>query len=380
MMGYTYRRHDGAPRMRLPFSIVITIGLALSGSPSHAEPGLDNCADQFPGGTVDHAPLRVEVAPDDAPPPIHICKRSGATSFFALEYDPGRLAPVWVAYRLSDTFGPDRCGSVPRDHMRCHFGRDDVQGCISATSRPGDPFHVEAVLVELDLPHLRTDAFARTQHDRGHMAPNNAFSWHLCGAYKTFTMANMAAQRDHLNRVTWERLEAQVLHWGVELGPIYEVMGPIWTRFPEEEFEIFKLGLVDRELMAQPDEPLRPDAGNGPGIVRPTGFFKVLYRPASEHEDEQAVAFLVPHTHQRGLSFWSFISTVVVVEQASGLEFGFDDRLKRGGRQRFWLDRRLPSGWSVRAPEAECADGYRAEGWFPELTRQERLTLCQGTP
>jgi hypothetical protein len=88
----------------------------------------------------------------------------------------------------------------------------------------------------------------------------------------------------------------------------------------------------------------------------------------------------VPHTHQRGLSFWSFISTVVVVEQASGLEFGFDDRLKRGGRQRFWLDRRLPSVWSVRAPETECADGYRAEGWFPELTRQERLTLCQGTP
>jgi hypothetical protein len=82
--------------------------------------------------------------------------------------------------------------------------------------------------------------------------------------------------------------------------------------------------------------------------VRPTGFFKVLYRPASEHEDEQAVAFLVPHTHPRGLSFWSFIAPVAGVEQASGIEFGFDDRLKRGGRQRFWLDRRPPQ-WMVGA-------------------------------
>jgi DNA/RNA endonuclease G (NUC1) len=196
------------------------------------------------------------------------------------------------------------------------------------------------------------------------MAPNNAFSWHLCGAYKTFTMANMAAQRDHLNRVTWEPLEAQVLHWGVELGPIYVVTGPIWTRFPEEEFEIFVLGQVDRALMAQPDEALRP--GVSPHIVRPTGFFTVVYRPASEDEDEQAVAFLMPHTHQRGLSFWSFIATVAVVEQASELEFGFDEDLKRGGRQQFWLDRRMPRGWSVRATESECTDGYRADGWLPD--------------
>jgi hypothetical protein len=203
--------------MRFLFGTIIALNVALG--VARAEPNLDHCVEQFPGNTLKAIPIRVAVAPDETiTPTVHICKRSGATSFFALEYDPGRLAPVWVAYRLSDTFGDDRCGSVPRDHMRCHFWRDNVQGCIAATSKPGDPFHVEAVLVELDLPHLRTDAFARTQHDRGHVAPNNAFSWHLCGAYKTFTMAKMAAQRDHLNRVTWERLEAQVLHWGWSWG------------------------------------------------------------------------------------------------------------------------------------------------------------------
>jgi DNA/RNA endonuclease G (NUC1) len=47
------------------------------------------------------------------------------------------------------------------------------------------------------------------------MAPNNSFSWHACGAYKTFTMANMAAQWNTLNQRTWMNLEAQVLFWGI---------------------------------------------------------------------------------------------------------------------------------------------------------------------
>jgi hypothetical protein len=38
-----------------------------------------------------------------------------------------------------------------------------------------------------------------------------------------------------------------------------------------------------------------------------------------------------------------------------------------------------PSLRQVRAPESECADGYRADGWLPELTRQERLMLCAGS-
>jgi DNA/RNA endonuclease G (NUC1) len=169
-------------------------------------------------------------------------------------------------------------------------------------------------------------------------------------------MANMAPQRDHLNRVTWERLEAQVLHWGVTLGPIYVVTGPIWGRFPEEAFEIFQLGQVDRALMAQPDEPLRP--GAEPGIVRPTGFFKVIHRPASGGEAAQAVAFLVPHTHQRGLSFWSFIATVAVVERVSGLVFGFDEQLKHGGRHGFWLARRM----RFSRPVSRCQRERNANG------------------
>jgi hypothetical protein len=156
--------------------------------------------------------------------------------------------------------------------MRCFFQALDAADCVASDQNPTDPFHVEGVLVDLGLPRLRVNPFTGTRHDRGHMAPNNAFSWHLCGAYKTFTMANMAPQRDHLNRVTWERLEAQVLYWAVTLGPIHVVTGPIWERFPEEEFEIFHLGQVDRALMAQPDEPLRPQTE--PRIVRPTGFFK----------------------------------------------------------------------------------------------------------
>jgi hypothetical protein len=126
--------------MRL-LCIAITVGLALGPTAARGEPGLDNCVEQFPGGTIEHARTRAGVAPGEPlTGNVHICERSGETSFFALEYDPEQLAPIWVAYRLSDTFGPDRCGSVPRDHMRCYFGHADVQTCLVSEDKPADPF------------------------------------------------------------------------------------------------------------------------------------------------------------------------------------------------------------------------------------------------
>jgi hypothetical protein len=173
--------------------IVITIGLALGAAAPRAEPGLDNCVDQFPGGAIEQAPTRAGFAPaDPATGNVHICERSGETSFLALEYDPERLAPIRSRAGSRTASAPIDAGACPRDHMRCHFGRDHTTACLVADSKPGHPFHIEAVLVELVLPHLRTEAFSGTQHDRGHMAPNNAFSWHLCWAYKTFTMANIS--------------------------------------------------------------------------------------------------------------------------------------------------------------------------------------------
>lgn len=90
--------------------------------------------------------------------------------------------------------------------MRRFLQAPDAAACVASNQDPTDPFHVEGALADLGPPHLEVNPVAGTRHDRGHMVPNNAFSRPLCGAYKTFTMANMAPQRDHLNRVARKRL------------------------------------------------------------------------------------------------------------------------------------------------------------------------------
>jgi DNA/RNA endonuclease G (NUC1) len=92
---------------------------------------------------------------------------------------------------------------------------------LESDSKPGDPFHEGGTLRALQKPSLGTWAYSGTRHDRGHLAPNQAFSGHICGAGQTFTMANMAPQFGKLNQGLWAGLEAQVLSWAVTEGPIY---------------------------------------------------------------------------------------------------------------------------------------------------------------
>lgn len=346
---------------------------------ARAEVGLANCATSFPGDAVSGAPAVDGTTPGTpSGSNLHLCYRSGDKPFLALEYDPGRREALWVAYRLTNTFGADQCGSLPRDHMGCYFKREDVAECIAEllpnTDGPGDPFHEDVNLKLLSKPRLKTNAFSGTGHDRGHMAPNNAFSWHVCGQYKTFTMANMEPQIAWINRTPWANLEAQELFWGVNFEPIYVMTGPIYSEFPTGAFQIIQNGDVDASLIAQPGTQVKKTDGTVLDIDEPTGFFKVLYRPAIAGEPAHAVGFLVPHTTQKGFGFWSFISRIDLIEEASGLTFQIPESLKDGSGQSWWLDKRMPGDWSVRG---ECS-AFTPEGWFPQLSRDDRVALCTG--
>jgi DNA/RNA endonuclease G (NUC1) len=222
-------------------STLAALVLAILITQVRAEKGLGNCVSLFPTGAVESAPNLVAGGHTAT---THLCERSGTTAFFALEYDSGKFAPLWVAYRITDTFGPRGCASMTRQQMGCHFNVDDVEACIRTKKKAGDPFHTDPTLQDLNVRRLGPSAFAGTGHDRGHMAPNSTFSWHACGAYKTFTMANMVAQWGSLNRQLWANLEAQVLFWGVREGPIFVVTGPIWTQFPADEFKAIRDGQV----------------------------------------------------------------------------------------------------------------------------------------
>jgi DNA/RNA endonuclease G (NUC1) len=307
----------------------------------------------------------------------HICERSGKTAFFALEYDADKFAPLWVGYRITDTFGQNGCASMTRQQMRCHFKMDNVEECIDNNEKPGDPFHIDPTLTDLDVDRLGPNAFSGTGHDRGHMAPNSTFSWHACGAYKTFSMANMAAQWGSHNQQLWANLEAQVLYWGVKDGPIHVVTGPIWGKFPSDQFKAIRDGEVEKDTFPKIGELLTKKNGKklSDDIPRPTGFYKVVFRPGQASEPDRAIAFLTPHTKQKGLVHWQFVAPVKLVEQASGLHFGFPESVKDQPDLAFWRasSREVPKGWS---PRTGCDARQPVAGWMADRPLEERVEVC----
>jgi len=109
-------------------------------------------------------------------------------SFFATEYWPEEFAPRWAAYRLSpENYGTDGCNTYTRKKANCYIKEETWVEFLSCT-KASDPFHGDHML---DGEKLGPSDFANTGYDRGHIAPRQAFSWHVCGTYQTFSMAKM---------------------------------------------------------------------------------------------------------------------------------------------------------------------------------------------
>lgn len=352
-----------------------------SGAPgSHAEQGLSNCRAQFPGGSTSNRPAYIVPLPASSNN-VQICKWSGQTSFFALEYDPKKYAPIWVSYRIADSFGEGGCASMTRREMACHFQAQDIETCSNDRNvSANDPFHVDPVLTALGVGRLNVTAFSSTGHDRGHMAPNSTFSWHACGAYKTFTMANMVPQWASHNQQIWMNLEAQILYWGMNHGPIYVATGPIWKQFPLDRFNAIKEGLVGTSSIPKSGERLTKLNGQplSRDIPRPTGFYKVVFRPGEGEDPDRAIAFLVPHTKERGLPFWYFVSTIVLVQETTGLRFGFAEDVKGWPDLSYWRapTRKVPSGWN---PRRDCTTRLPVAGWMDNRPVSERVANCRSS-
>lgn len=263
--------------------------------------------------------------------------------------------------------------------MGCYFGTDDVAACLLLPDKDkpgGDPFHQDATLKTLQKPRLGTGVYGGTGHDRGHLAPNQSFSHHVCGAGQTFTMANMAPQLAKLNRGLWAGLEEQVLFWAVTEGPIYVVTGTVFTTFPADKFQVITSGGVDKDTIVRSNEKLKEGASGVAGrIVKPTGFYKVIFRPARNGEPARAIAFLVPHPREPMTAhFRQFVARVDVVERASGFTFSVPDELKGAGGQQWWLDRKLPNNWKLRANT--CPGDSERQGWQPDLSKEDRRAAC----
>ncbi|MDO3388136.1 DNA/RNA non-specific endonuclease [Gilvimarinus sp. SDUM040013] len=366
----------------------LTAGLLFMVYSGHAytQSSLDGCSDHFIDGDLDHTPTLYS-SPPTTPYKnnSHHCYKANDTSFFALEYWPKNHSARWVAYKLGDNYGPKGCASRPRDEMKCYFKKQpwsEVEACVNAFREEGkkkarDPFHEDPFLLAQSQNRLKVNPFSNTGHDRGHLAPNNAFSWHLCGTYHTFSMANMSPQYHNLNRHVWARLEGQVLYWGAEHGPVYVVTGPIFNKFPDSRFRVYEQSELDASKIYKKNTKLPSfssiDIPTNPDIAVPTGYYKVIYKPASNGEPPAAIGYLLPHTSEKISSFWSFTSRIDVIEKASGIRFsGIPDEMKaRWGSNYFFSKKK--GNWKLRN---DCEYNYSASGWLENSTHQQRLDFC----
>ena len=333
-----------------------------------AQSPLDNCADQFINGNIENAPTLYSSPPDKPySKNKHLCYRDDGVSFYALEYWPKEYAPRWAAYRIApENYGSNRCGTYTRKIAGCYFKEETWQEFLDCSGK-SDPFHSDNMLGD---PKLGPDDFSHTGHDRGHIAPRQAMSWHVCGTYQSFTMANMSPQRAYLNRHIWANLEEQVLSWGLEGGPIYVVTGATYNKFPYKRFQAYQDGVLDpieiyqsRSKMqgiveqhhtnftsTNSGDMLHPLLDAKPGeiddkvkdIRMPTGYFKVIYRPPSNGEPAHAIAFMMPHSFEnlnnaaesyigytKKMAFWLFVSRIDLIEETSRIRFpGIPENMK----------------------------------------------------
>lgn len=389
-------------RFILLFATVIVASTnALAQSP------LDNCSGQFIGGTTDNSPTILGSPPGEPfGTNTHLCYRDNGASFFASEYWPEEFAPRWAAYKLSpDNYGTDGCNTFTRDKAACYFKKEtwtEFEVCTEAD----DPFHGDHMLSGTKLGQ---NPFSNTGHDRGHVAPRQALSWNICATYQSFSMANMSPQRAYLNQNIWQDLEQQVLTWAVDEGPVYVVTGTTFRHFPHNRFEVYTSGTLDDSMiyrgtsrmlgvteqhkvnfeMHPSDHILRPMRTAKPESVKakvkdlrmPTGYYKVIYRPAVGTEPAHAIGFLLPHTFENlnkipgvntNEAFWSFVARIDLIEATSATTFpGIPASMKLVWGDSFFESRR--TGRNIRGNS--CGLGT-PQGVEPNTTKAERLAAC----
>lgn len=392
--------------MRL-LHLLLAAAVAIPSSGAWGQSALEQCADRFIGGLVENAPT-IGGSASSVPfrSNLHLCYRDDGVSFFAMEYWPEQFAPRWAAYRLDPTnYGLNGCATYTRDRANCYFTAgtwEEFENCEEA----GDPFHADLIL---QGSKLASNDFSSTGHDRGHIAPRQAFSWHVCGTYQTFTMANMSPQRALLNQRIWQFLEQQVLTWAVDEGPIHVVTGTTFRRFPHERFEVYTSGTFDSSQIYPPGSTLlevveqhhinhashpaghilKPLRDANPSRVKtkvqnllmPTGYYKVIYRPAMGNEPAHAIGFLLPHTFENlnnipnvnpKEAFWAFVARIDLIEETSGTRFpGIPENMKDVWGDSFFLSRH--TGRDIRSEDCEAG---MPQGVVENTTSDERIAMC----
>jgi DNA/RNA endonuclease G (NUC1) len=220
----------------------------------------------------------------------------------------------------------------------------------------------------------------------------------------------MTPQRAHLNQDIWAPLEQQVLTWAMQNGPLYIVTGTILEPFPYQKFKVYQTNIVNKNEIYTPalnfedivmkhhknfityekNHSLKPKRDANPSKMKkqvkemkvPTGYYKIIYKPATHNQSAQAIAFLIPHTFEtlkhlktadNKPPFWSFVSRIDVIEASSQTYFpGIPESLKRVWGSRFF------EATKVAFPSSACVE-RRPKGVLLNSTKQQRIKACQNS-
>ena len=246
---------------RALYSILLASTLSFVGYVAHAG-DFDACAEHLPFG----APT---VAADLNVTPI--CHHG-----YAVLVDNDALVPRWVAYHLT---GPHTLGCLPRE-ARFHV---DEQ---SATARPSN--------------------YAASGYDIGHMQSAEDGAWDPQAEHDTFSTANVAPQRPHLNREIFERIEdiERAIAW--QRGEIITYVGPVIT-------------LEDERIGSQ-------------GVDAPAAFFKVLVDPKAG----QAIGFYFDREGAPKGDPAPFLRPITEIEGAAQIVLPMPASIDKGAAPSMW--------------------------------------------
>jgi len=185
---------------------------------------------------------------------------------FALGYDEKHEQAAWVAYKLE---ARETRGRAERED---DFRPDPAVATKSAT--PSD--------------------YARSGHDRGHLAPAADFKFSKKAMSESFFMSNMSPQKPRFNRGIWKELEEQVRTWVKKDKAYYIVTGPVLS------------GSRYRKI------------GRKNKISVPKYYYKILLD--MEEPEIKAIAFLMENKgSEKPLS--SFVVSIDRIEQMTGIDF-----------------------------------------------------------
>ncbi len=145
----------------------------------------------------------------------------------------------------------------------------------------------------------RSEEYAGSGFDRGHMAPAGDFKWNDEAMASTFKMSNICPQNHELNKGMWNDLELKVREWARRDKKLVVYTGPVFES-------------------SKPETIVQRRSGRKGRVAVPTGFFKVIYSPSSR--PTRAIAFVMPNKACDG-DLRQYVVSVDEVERLTGIDF-----------------------------------------------------------